>query len=133
MLYLLDTNICIYIIRKKPPKVLDQLCAIKAFEVGISSITLAELEYGVAKSSRPAQNRDALIGFLAPLTILSFGNEAAAIYGMLRAWLEKAGKPIGPMDMLIAAHALSLSTTLVTNNTREFERVPGLKLENWAE
>ena len=132
MRYMLDTNICIYIIKKKPAKVVDRLCALSISEVGISSITLAELEYGVAKSARPERNRDALIGFLTPLEIEAFGNEGAACYGALRAGLEKTGKPIGAMDLLIAAHALSLGAVLVTNNTREFERVPGLAMENWA-
>ncbi|SHL49809.1 tRNA(fMet)-specific endonuclease VapC [Desulfatibacillum alkenivorans DSM 16219] len=132
MRYMLDTNICIYLIKRRPTAVVDRLRALSISDVGISSITLAELEYGIAKSGKPEQNRDALTGFLAPLEIEAFGNEAAACYGALRAGLEKAGKPIGPMDMLIAAHALSLSAILVTNNAREFERVPGLVVENWA-
>ncbi|WP_226992341.1 type II toxin-antitoxin system tRNA(fMet)-specific endonuclease VapC [Desulfatibacillum aliphaticivorans] len=129
---MLDTNICIYLIKRKPAAVVDRLRALSMSDVGISSITLAELEYGVAKSVRPEQNRDALTGFLAPLEIEGFGGQAAACYGALRAGLEKIGKPIGAMDTLIAAHALSLSAILVTNNTREFERVPGLVVENWA-
>lgn len=132
MRYMLDTNVCIYLIKRRPAAVVDRLRALPISDVGISSITLAELEYGVAKSAKPEQNRDALTGFLAPLEIEAFGNEAAACYGALRAGLEKAGKPIGPIDMLVAAHALSLSAILVTNNACEFERVPGLVVENWA-
>lgn len=132
MRYLLDTNICIYIIKRKPPEVLERLTSLDPEEVGVSSITVAELEYGVAKSSRPRQNRDALINFLAPLQILAFDDEAARHYGDIRVHLEKAGKPIGAMDLLIAAHARSLSLTLVTNNEKEFSRVPGLVVENWT-
>lgn len=132
MHYLLDTNICIYIIKKKPPEVLERLISLNPEEVGISSITVAELEYGVAKSSRPQQNRDALLNFLAPLQILAFDHQAALHYGDIRAHLERQGQPIGAMDLLIAAHARSLSLTLVTNNEREFSRIPGLSLENWV-
>jgi len=130
--YLLDTNICIYIIKRKPPEVLERLTSLEPEEVGVSSITVAELEYGMARSSRPRQNRDALINFLAPLQILAFDDEAARHYGDIRVHLEKAGQPIGAMDLLIAAHARSLSLTLVTNNEKEFSRVPGLVVENWT-
>jgi len=133
MRYMLDTNICICLIRKKPAAVIKRLRALSIPDVGISSITLAELEYGIAKSCLPEQNRDALSSFLAPLEIAEFGNDAATCYGILRARLKKQGKPIGAMDILIAAHALSLPATLVTNNTREFNRVPGLALEDWLE
>ena len=131
MRYLLDTNICIYAIKKKPAKVLERLTSLDPKEVGVSSITVAELEYGVEKSSNPQKNREALINFLAPLTILPFNDKAACHYGDIRAYLEKKGIPIGCMDLLIAAHARSLSLTLVTNNEREFSRVPGLLIENW--
>jgi tRNA(fMet)-specific endonuclease VapC len=131
MRYMLDTNCCIHLIRKKPLAFLEKLRALPVPDVGISSITLAELAHGIAQSSRPAQNRDALLAFLVPMKIAEFGNEAASCYGMLRAMLEKQGKPIGSMDLLIAAHALSLSAVLVTGNTREFEQVPGLVVENW--
>jgi tRNA(fMet)-specific endonuclease VapC len=130
--YMLDTNTCIYIIRKKPKKALRRLQRCSVFEVGVSSITLSELEYGVAKSSKPNQNKLALTEFLAPIEILPYDGMAAQQYGRLRAHLEKRGKPIGSLDMLIAAHALSLPCTLVTNNPAEFKRVPGLKVENWA-
>ena len=132
MRYLLDTNICIYIIKKRPPEVLERLVSLDPEEVGVSSITVAELEYGVAKSSRPRQNREALLNFLAPLQILAFDDQAAQHYGKIRAYLERKGQTIGAMDLLIAAHARSLSLTLVTNNEKEFSRVPGLTVENWV-
>jgi tRNA(fMet)-specific endonuclease VapC len=132
MRYLLDTNICIYIIKKSPAHVLEKLTSIQVGDAGISSITLSELEYGVAKSSKPQQNRDALSAFLTPLEILSYDQSAATHYGAIRSYLEKKGILIGPMDLLIAAHALSLSLTMVTNNVREFKRVPDLQLENWS-
>lgn len=132
MRYLLDTNICIYLIKKKPLQVLEKLRTLAISDVGISAITLAELEFGVAKSSRPQQNNEALQAFVAPLEILPFDDRAACRYGEIRAYLEQQGQPIGSLDMLIAAHAGSLSLTLVTNNLREFEKVPGLALESWV-
>ncbi len=132
MRYLLDTNICIYIIKKHPIKVLNRLRQQSIGEVAVSSITLAELEYGADKSSRPEQNRNALLSFLSPLEILAFDEMAALHYGEIRAYLEKTGRIIGAMDMLIAAHARSISLTLVTNNTKEFSRIPNLNLENWV-
>ncbi|MBA9077985.1 tRNA(fMet)-specific endonuclease VapC [Rufibacter quisquiliarum] len=100
--------------------------------VGISAITLAELEFGIRKSSNPDRNLEALNQFLVPLDIKDFHYNATVEYGKIRANLEKAGTPIGPLDTLIAAHALSLNATLVTNNEKEFNRVTGLKIENWA-
>lgn len=132
MMYLLDTNICIYIIKKKPPNVLRKFKTLKLGDIGISSITVAELRYGVEKSKYGARNRRAVDQFLTPLAIADFDAEAAQLYGNIRAALEAKGTPIGPLDTLIAAHALSLGVTLVTNNIKEFSRVPGLKLENWA-
>lgn len=132
MPYMLDTNICIYLIKKKPQKVLTCLAEHNISDVCVSSITVAELEYGVEKSSLPSQNRDALSEFIAPLEIMAFDDRAAESYGRLRAHLERRGTPIGSMDMLIAAHALSRGVTLVTNNVREFKRVPNLLLENWT-
>ena len=132
MRYLLDTNICIYIIRKKPRKVLEKLKSLEIGDVAISSITLSELEYGIAKSSQTQQNRDALNAFLAPLEVIPYDHMAAYHYGQIRAFLEKIGAVIGSMDLLIAAHALSLSVTLATNNIREFKRVPALSIENWT-
>ena len=129
---LLDTNVCIHIIRRRPQVVLRRFEDYGIGEVGVSSVTVAELRYGAEKSSRPEQNLEALGRFLLPLEILAFGEEAAAAYGRVRVALEKAGTPIGPLDTLIAAHAVSMGVTLVTNNTREFMRVPGLEIEDWA-
>lgn len=133
MKYLLDTNICIYTIKKKPEKVLERLKQELDHGIGISSITLAELEYGMQNSADPAKNELSLMKFLLPLSILPFGPAAASEYGALRAYLKKKGTLIGPLDMLIAGHAKAEGLTLITSNTREFERVPALRLENWAE
>ncbi|MFC0610136.1 type II toxin-antitoxin system VapC family toxin [Rufibacter quisquiliarum] len=130
--YLLDTNICIYIIKKRPEIVLERFKELSLGSVGISAITLAELEFGIRKSSNPDRNLEALNQFLVPLDIKDFHYNATVEYGKIRANLEKAGTPIGPLDTLIAAHALSLNATLVTNNEKEFNRVTGLKIENWA-
>ncbi len=132
MEYLLDTNICIYIIKKRPKEVFDRFLALPLGSVGISSITLAELQYGIAKSTNPDNNMQALEKFLTPIEVLDFGADATACYGKTRAELEMKGTPIGPLDTLIAAHAKSLDLTLVTNNEKEFARVAGLKIENWA-
>ncbi|MGA9539119.1 MAG: type II toxin-antitoxin system VapC family toxin [Desulfobacterales bacterium] len=129
---MLDTDICIYIIKRKPAGVIKRLMKSQISQIGISSITLSELEYGVEKSSKQAQNQVALAQFVAPMEILSYGDEAALQYGRLRAFLEKQGTPIGSLDMLIAAHALSINSILVTNNEKEFGRVPNLKIDNWA-
>jgi tRNA(fMet)-specific endonuclease VapC len=129
---LLDANTCIYIINNRPPNVLERFRKYKAGEVGISSIAASELAYGVAKSGS-LQNRKALEIFLAPLQILPFDSQCLWFYADLRASLEKQGLSIGPMDTLIAAQALSIDGTLVTNNIKEFVRVPKLKLENWFE
>ncbi|BCL34658.1 type II toxin-antitoxin system tRNA(fMet)-specific endonuclease VapC [Nostoc sp. MS1] len=132
MQYLLDTNICIYLIKQKPQKVLDKFQTLSIFEIGISSITVAELEYGVAKSQQKEKNRTALLQFLLPLEIVEFNQASATIYGSIRSYLESQGSVIGAMGMLIAAHALSLGVTLVSNNIREFSRIPNLLLENWV-
>lgn len=131
--YMLDTNICIYIIKQKPRAVIERFLSTEISKIGVSSITLSELTYGVSKSSKPEQNRMALTQFVAPLEILSYGDIAAQYYGDVRVFLERRGQPVGALDMLIAAHALSVPCTLVTNNTREFVRVPDLKTENWVE
>jgi len=128
---MLDTNICIYIIKQKPVNAINRFRQLQISSIAISSITLSELEYGVMKSSKPDQNQLALSQFVAPLEILPYGDDAAQHYGKLRACLEKQGTPIGSLDMLIAAHALSVNCTLVTNNEKEFSRVPGLQIENW--
>ena len=132
MKFLLDTNICIYIIKQKPPKVLQRFNTYQVGDIGVSSITVAELEFGVQKSQFPEQNQQALTQFLLPLTIADFDRAAAIIYGDIRAKLEQQGTPIGSLDTLIVAHALSLQVTLVTNNVREFSRVSKLQLANWV-
>jgi tRNA(fMet)-specific endonuclease VapC len=129
---LLDTNICIHVINAKPPAVLERFRQHRMGEIGLCSVVAAELAYGVAKSGS-ARNRQALEMFLAPLIILPFDEAALWAYGDLRAELERKGTPIGALDTMIAAHALSQQSTLVTNNTREFARIPGLALENWVQ
>jgi tRNA(fMet)-specific endonuclease VapC len=133
MRYLLDTNICIYLIKQKPPSLLRKFTGYTVGELAVSAITVAELTYGVAKSQRQQQNHQALEQFLAPLVILEFDYNAAIAYGTIRALLERQGTPIGALDTLIAAHALSRNLTVVSNNSREFLRVPELRVENWAE
>lgn len=132
-LFLLDTNICAYLINRRPTGVYERLLQHHNDGVSLSSLTVAELRYGAAKSSRPAQNHGALDEFLVPLSVSAFDAEAAAAYGRIRVDLERRGLPIGPLDTLIAAHALSLGAVLVTNSVREFARVPGLRVENWAD
>ena len=132
MKYLLDTNICIYLIKKKPPQVIKRLQKIDISDIAISSITFSELYYGVEKSLQKMRNKLALTEFLAPLEVLPYDDTAAVKYGNVRWDLEREGKVIGPLDMLIAAHALSLNLILVTNNEKEFKRVLGLRVENWA-
>ncbi len=133
MTYMLDTNICIYVMKNRPERVLERFRKELDRGICISSITLAELEYGMKHSSNPVKNEQSLLKFLLPLSILPFGQAAASAYGEIRAYLQRKGTPIGPLDMLIAAHARAENMILVTNNVREFERVPGLELENWAE
>lgn len=130
--YLLDTNICIYIIKRKPKIVLDKFKSHSLGSIGISSITLAELQYGIYKSANPGQNMEALNQFIIPLEVLDFDYNATRQYGQIRAKLEKQGTPIGPFDTLIGAHAMSLGLTLVTNNEKEFKRIEDLKVENWT-
>jgi len=130
--FLLDTNVCIDMIRGKSDRILSRLRRCRPGEVGISSITLSELWHGVAKSRNPEGNAAALEGFLLPLEVLDFGEAAALAYGADRASLEKAGTPIGSMDTLIAAHAVSLGVTLVTSNTRDFRRVRSLIVVDWT-
>ncbi len=131
-MWMLDTNICIAIIKQRPREVLEHLRALDPAQVALSAITVAELEFGVAKSSRPDQNREALALFLTPLEVLAFDDRAAAAYGEVRAGLERQGTPIGSLDLLICAHALSCGRILVTNNEREFTRIVGLRVENWV-
>lgn len=132
MNYLLDTNICIYLIKQKPPQLLQRFLSFQPEEIGLSAISVAELSFGVQKSAFPEKNHAALELFLQPLEIVAFDDAAAMRYGRIRQQLQARRQPIGAFDMLIAAQAVSLNVTLVTNNVREFERVPGLMVENWV-
>src|SRR5262249_31238095 len=132
MQFMLDTTICIHVIRKRPRSVLDRFASHAVGDIGVSTITLAELEYGVSASSRPAKNREALDQFMSPLDLVPFDREATSMYGRLRATLEKREQTIGSMDLLIAAHAVRLDVRLITHHVREFGRVPGLKIEDWT-
>ena len=131
MKYLLDTNICIYLIKQKPPEVFERFEQESIGDIGISAITVSELYYGAEKSQQRERNQKALEQFLLPLIIAEFDYRASLIYGKIRAELERKGKSIGPLDTLIASHAVSMDTTLVTNNEKEFSRVKGLRVENW--
>lgn len=131
MRYMLDTDICIYVINERPAMVLQAFREHESEGLGISSVTAAELFYGVARTGSP-RNLEALRRFLAPLEIAAFDATAAEVCGSLRAWLAAQGTPIGPYDTQIAAHAHAIGVTLVSNNLREFARVPGLRLQNWA-
>ena len=133
MRYMLDTNICIYAIKRKPKQVFIKLQEHEPEEICISSVTYAELVHGVEKSKAIEKNRVALALLLANIEIMNFDSLAAESYGKVRADLEKRGTPIGPLDMMIAGHAKSLGYTIVTNNIKEFKRVKDLKLENWTE
>ena len=129
--YMLDTDVCITIIKNRPGPMRIRLCRLSPDEVGISSIVTAELWFGVALSQKKKQNQAALKDFLDYATILNWPYEACPIYGQIRTVLQKKRTPIGAMDMLIASHALLLDAILVTNNTKKFSRVPDLKIENW--
>jgi len=131
MKWMLDTDTCIALIKRQPRELIRRLQTKAVGDVGISSITLAELRHGVAKSARRDQNRAALDRFLLPLDIATFDDLAAELYGTVRADLETAGTPIGPLDTLIAGHAVSLNVVLVTHNVVEFRRVTGLRIEDW--
>ena len=129
--YMLDTNIAIYVIKRRPPEALATFNQ-HAGQLCISSITLAELIHGVEKSARPDHNLRQVEDFISRLTVLEYGNKASAHYGNIRAVLERKGTPIGVNDLHIAGHARSEGVILVTNNMKEFERVEGLRLENWV-
>jgi tRNA(fMet)-specific endonuclease VapC len=131
MRFMLDTDSCIALIKRKPAKMLDKVTSHAPGDVGLSTVTLAELRYGVAKSAQKERNSQALDEFLLPLEIADFDEMSAGSYGKVRAALENAGTPIGPLDTQIGAHALSLGAVLVTHNTREFRRIPGLAVEDW--
>jgi tRNA(fMet)-specific endonuclease VapC len=131
MRFLLDTNLCINLMRGKAAAAFARLRRLRPDDAGISTVTLAELRYGASKSARRAHHETLIVSFCAPLAILPFDALAAEFYGTIRATLERAGTPIGPLDTLIAAHALSVGATLLTANVREFNRVPGLSVESW--
>jgi tRNA(fMet)-specific endonuclease VapC len=131
MKYMLDTNTCIYIIKKHPESVLKKFKSLLIGDICISSVTFAELMYGVHKSQHQQKNKAALQAFVLPLDVVPFDEEVASHYGYIRVLLEKKGTPIGSLDLMIAAHAQSLNSILVTHNTKEFSRVPKLKLEDW--
>ena len=131
MKLMLDTNICIALIKRKPTHVLKHFNDYQVGEIGISAVTLAELRYGVTKSQHQDRNQAALNEFLLPLDVAPFDEAATLAYGVIRATLEKRGTPIGPLDTMIGAHALSLDAALVTNNTREFNRITGLTVIDW--
>ena len=133
MNYLIDTNICIYLMKHHPPEVVQRFRSHSIGSIGISAITLSELQFGVAKSQHPQKNQIRLNEFLQPFILMPYSSETAKIYGEIRAELSKQGQLIGPLDLLIAAHAKTLGVTLVTNNVKEFERVGGLSIENWVE
>jgi tRNA(fMet)-specific endonuclease VapC len=132
MRYLLDTNICIYLIKKRPSKVFERFRQHSPQDVAISTVTLFELQYGVEKSQYRQRSEDALAKFLLPLNLIDLDRSSAVEAATIRAQLEKEGMPIGAYDLLVAGLARSLDMTLVTNNTREFERIAGLHLENWV-
>ncbi len=131
MRLMLDTNICIALIKQKPANVVRKFNDYQVGDICISSVTLAELRYGVAKSQFQQKNQAALDNFMMPLEVAFFDETAANMYGVLRASLEQKGTPIGAMDMMIGAHALSKNLTIVTNNVREFNRIPNLVVVDW--
>jgi tRNA(fMet)-specific endonuclease VapC len=132
MKYMLDTNICIYLIKQQPPKLLKHFKSHTVGDIGLSSITLAELRYGVSKSRYIEKNQQALDEFILSLEIADFDEKAAREYGAIRAELERTGTPIGSMDMLIGAHALALGAILVTNNIKEYKQIKNLKILDWS-
>ena len=133
MRYLLDTNICIYLIKKRPLEVIERFRQHPPRDVAISTITLFELQYGIEKSKYRQRSENALTKFLLPLNLIKFDHSSAVEAAAIRAKLEKKGMVIDPYDMLIAGLAKSLDMILVTNNTKEFESIVGLNLENWIE
>ncbi len=132
MMFLIDTNICIYIMNDHPPQVIQKFREIGVGNICISSITVSELQYGACKSKHIKKNMKRLDEFLSPFEIISYDESASRYYGKIRSHLEKQGNVIGPLDMLIAAHALSEKLTVITNNEKEFKRVKGLKVEKWV-
>ena len=132
MTYLIDTNICIYLVREKDLELTQRFEEHRPYDIGVSAVTVAELQYGVAKSRQVERNRRALLRFLTPFEILPFDDKDAELFGILRARLEAEGRTIGPYDLELAAQALARGLILVTNNEGEFRRIPGLPVENWT-
>lgn len=132
MIYLLDTDSCIHAMKNASARLVRRITSTKPAQIAVSSITLAELEYGCARSQRPQQDRDNLLIFLRPFEIIDFDQDAAEHYGVIRACLETEGKPLGAMDLRLAAQARSRGLVVVTNNAIHFERVPGLAVETWC-
>ena len=130
--YLIDTNICIYIMNKRPIAIIHKFKQFEVGAIGVSTITVSELQDGVSKSKKRKLNEQRLEEFLAPLEILPYDEIAASIYGDIRLQLERYGVSIGPLDLLIAAHTLSRNLVLITNNEKEFKRIKSLKVENWV-
>jgi tRNA(fMet)-specific endonuclease VapC len=131
-MYLLDTNICIYIINNRPRKVVEKIKTFKPSQIKLSAISIGELEYGVSKSKNREKNRIALIDFISAFDILPFGDNDAEVFGLLRADLELRGEVIGSYDMQIASQAIANDLILVTNNIKEFKRIKELRLDNWV-
>ena len=132
MRFMLDTNTCVDLIRQRSEPILRRMKGSRPEDLCVSSVTLSELEYGAAKSTNPGRNRLALAEFLSALSVMPYNDAVAPVYGRVRAELEREGTPIGPLDTMIAAHAVCLGLTLVTDNEREFRRVSGLRVQNWA-
>jgi tRNA(fMet)-specific endonuclease VapC len=130
--YLLDTNTCIYIINRHPQNIVNKVALHSPRDIKISAVSVAEMEYGASKSSYREKNRNALKNFLSSFEIIPFDTKDAEIYGIIRAELERKGEPIGPYDMQLAAQALGRNYIFITNNTKEFDRIKNLKLENWV-
>ncbi len=132
-MYLLDTNICIYLMKRRYPELQQRIEKEELFNITLSAVTVAELEYGIAKSKYPERNRELLYGFLAPFDIIPFSELDAENFGFIRAYLNKIGTPIGPYDLQIAAQCITRNFRLITHNVKEFERIPNLILENWIQ
>ena len=131
-MYLLDTNICIYLMKNSYPALTAKMLSLNPTDAAISSVTVFELEYGAARSKWGEKTRQKLAMFLAPFSILPFDAKDAAIAGTIRAYLEQRGTPVGPYDVQIAAQGLARNITVVTHNTGEFSRIPNLRLEDWV-
>ena len=131
-MYLIDSSMCVSILRKRLPKAVERLHSMSADDLGISAVSVGELYHGAAKSAQPQAEMRKVQELLTLLRPIAFGSEAALAYGLVRSFLERKGQVIGSFDMLIAAHALSADATLVTHNTREFGRLPDLRVEDWT-